>query len=127
MLENSYLGWRNKKREGYFQIARGHWVKKDDLDYFTEVDLIQRVSERHGIDEEEVADLYRVTMKYIKNLLEYPNDEEKGYILHGLGYFFKKNLYLEDLTKGKDTIRYKKAKKQLDLYMKLSKSQLRII
>ena len=66
-------------------------------------------------------------MKYIKNLLEYPNDEEKGYILHGLGYFFKKNLYLEDLTKGKDTIRYKKAKKQLDLYMKLSKSQLRII
>src|SRR6187402_1095262 len=114
----SGLSWRKRDREGYFQIERHIYVKKDDLDYFTEQDLIARFAEKRGISKESVADLYRVFMNYLKETLEQQSDDEKGYYVQNLGRFLKKNLYVNDLLKGQDTLKFSKAKKQLDLYMR---------
>jgi hypothetical protein len=112
------LSWRNKSKEGYFQIERNTYVKKDDLDYFTEKDLIKKFSEKSGHSEEALQDLYNVFMKYLLNILEKQNDDEKGYYVKNFVRFMKKNLYVEDLLKGKNTLKFSKAKKQLDLYMR---------
>lgn len=114
----SELGWRNKKKEGYFQIDNHVYVKKDDLDYFTEQDLIKRYAEKRNIPVEAIADLYRVFMNYLNQTLENQNDDEKGYYVPNLSRFMKKNLYISDLLRGQDTLKFSKAKKQLDLYMK---------
>lgn len=114
----SGLSWRKKEKEGYFQIDRHVYVKKDDLDYFTEQDLIERFSAKKGMPKEAVADLYRVFINYLNETLENQTDDEKGYHVPNLGTFMKKNLYVSDLLKGQDTIKFSKAKKQLDLYMK---------
>lgn len=112
------LDWRRKEKEGYFQIERHIYVKKDDLDYFTEQDLIARFSEKRGIPKEAISDLYRVFMNYLKETLEQQADDEKGYYVQNLGRFLKKNLHVNDLLKGQDTLKFSKAKKQLDLYMR---------
>lgn len=114
----SGLSWRKKEKEGFFQIERNTFVKTDDFDYFTEQDLIVRFAEKRGMPKEAIADLYRVFMNYLNMILENQTDDEKGYYLVNLGRFTKKNLYVNDLLKSKDTIKYSKAKKQLDLYMK---------
>ena len=114
----SGLSWRNKEREGYFQIANHVYVKKDDLDYFTEQDLIKRYAEKKGIPVEAIADLYRVFMNYLNIVLSEQKDDEKGYYVPNLSRFMKKNLFVADLLKGQDTLKYQKARKQLDLYMR---------
>lgn len=114
----SGLSWRNKSREGYFQIEQHVYVKKDDLDYFTEQDLIKRYAEKRGIPKEAIADLYRVFMNYLNQTLENQNDDEKGYYVPNLSRFMKKNLYVLDLAKDQGGLKFKKAKKQLDLYMR---------
>ena len=114
----SGLSWRNKEREGYFQIDNHVYVKKDDLDYFTEQDLIKRYAEKKGIPVEAIADLYRVFMNYLNIVLSEQKDSEKGYYVPNLSRFMKKNLFVADLLKGQDTIKYQKARKQLDLYMR---------
>ena len=114
----SGLSWRNKEREGYFQIDNHVYVKKDDLDYFTEQDLIKRYAEKKGIPVEAIADLYRVFMNYLNIVLSEQKDSEKGYYVPNLSRFMKKNLFVADLLKGQDTLKYQKARKQLDLYMR---------
>ena len=114
----SGLSWRNKEREGYFQIDNHVYVKKDDLDYFTEQDLIKRYAEKKGIPVEAIADLYRVFMNYLNTVLSEQKDDEKGYYVPNLSRFMKKNLFVADLLKGQDTLKYQKARKQLDLYMR---------
>ena len=114
----SGLSWRNKEREGYFQIDNHVYVKKDDLDYFTEQDLIKRYAEKKGIPVEAIADLYRVFMNYLNIVLSEQKDDEKGYYVPNLSRFMKKNLHVGDLLKGQDTLKYQKARKQLDLYMR---------
>ena len=114
----SGLSWRNKEREGYFQIDNHVYVKKDDLDYFTEQDLIKRYAEKKGIPVEAIADLYRVFMNYLNIVLSEQKDDEKGYYVPNLSRFMKKNLFVADLLKGQDTLKYQKARKQLDLYMR---------
>lgn len=114
----SGLSWRNKQREGYFQIEQHVYVKKDDLDYFTEQDLIKRYAEKRNLPREAIADLYRVFMNYLNQILENQNDDEKGYYVPNLSRFMKKNLYVLDLAKDQGGLKFKKAKKQLDLYMK---------
>lgn len=114
----SGLSWRNKSREGYFQIEQHVYVKKDDLDYFTEQDLIKRYAEKRNLPREAIADLYRVFMNYLNQTLENQNDDEKGYYVPNLSRFMKKNLYVLDLAKDQGGLKFKKAKKQLDLYMR---------
>ena len=114
----SGLSWRNKEREGYFQIDNHVYVKKDDLDYFTEQDLIKRYADKRGIPVEAIADLYRVFMNYLNIVLSEQKDDEKGYYVPNLSRFMKKNLFVADLLKGQDTLKYQKARKQLDLYMR---------
>ena len=99
----SGLSWRNKEREGYFQIDNHVYVKKDDLDYFTEQDLIKRYAEKKGIPVEAIADLYRVFMNYLNIVLSEQKDDEKGYYVPNLSRFMKKNLHVGDLLKGQDT------------------------
>ena len=114
----SGLSWRNKEREGYFQIDNHVYVRKDDLDYFTEQDLIKRYAEKKNMPVEAIADLYRVFMNYLNIVLSEQKDSEKGYYVPNLSRFMKKNLFVADLLKGQDTLRYQKARKQLDLYMR---------
>lgn len=114
----SELRWRNKTREGYFQIDRHVFVKKDDLDYYTEQDLVKRYADKRGMPVEAIADLYRVFMNYLNKKLTEQQDDEKGYYVPNLSKFMKKNLYVSDLAKNQETLKFKKAKKQLDLYMK---------
>lgn len=118
----SGLSWRKKEKEGFFQIERNTFVKNDDFDYFTEQDLILRFSEKRGMTKEAIADLYRVFMNYINIALENQADDEKGYYILNLASFVKKNLHVKDLLKSKDTVKYSKAKKQLDLYMKTGRN-----
>lgn len=110
--------WHESKKENYFRIEKNTYIRKDDLDYFTEQDLIKRFSEKRGIPKEALSDLYRVFISYLKERLENQKDDEKGYYVPNLCQFMKKNLYVNDLTKNQDTIKFKKAKKQLDLYMR---------
>lgn len=117
----SGLSWRKKEKEGFFQIEKNTFVKEDDFDYFTEQDLIVRFAEKRGMPKEAIADLYRVFTNYLNMVLENQTDDEKGYYVVNLGRFTKKNLYVNDLLKAKDTLKYSKAKKQLDLYMKTGK------
>lgn len=118
----------NKYRDEYIQIAQHHWVKKDNFDYFTEKDVIKRIAERDGIDEREVADMYRLCMEYIKNIIEKPeNDYDSGYYIKYFATFFKKRLFIEDLARGKNTVKYLKAKKQLDYYMKFDSTIMKIV
>ena len=114
----SGLDWRNKKKDGYFQIDNHVYVKKDDLDYFTEQDLIKRYAEKRNMPVEAIADLYRVFMNYLNIVLSEQKDDEKGYYVPNLSRFMKKNLHVGDLLKGQDTLKYSKAKKQLDLYIR---------
>lgn len=114
----SGLGWRNKSKEGYLQIDNHVYAKKDDLDYFTEQDLIKRYADKRGMSVEAISDLYRVFMNYLNETLNAQKDDEKGYYVPNLSRFMKKNLHVGDLLKGKDTLKYSKAKKQLDLYMR---------
>ena len=114
----SGLDWRKKEKTGYFQIDNHVYVKKDDLDYFTEQDLIKRYAEKKGIPVEAIADLYRVFMNYLNIVLSEQKDSEKGYYVPNLSRFMKKNLFVADLLKGQDTLKYQKARKQLDLYMR---------
>jgi len=114
----SSLGWRKKEKKGYFQIDSHVYVKKDDLDYFTEQDLIKRYAKKRGMPIEAIADLYRVFMNYINIILNEQKDDEKGYYVPNLSRFMKKNLFVADLLKGQDTLKFKKARKQLDLYMR---------
>ncbi len=114
----SGLSWRKRDREGYFQIERHIYVKKDDLDYFTEQDLIARFAEKRGVPKEAISDLYRVFMNYLNDVLSNQADDEKGYYVQNLGRFLKKNLHVNDLLKGQNTLKFSKAKKQLDLYMR---------
>ena len=114
----SGLDWRKKEKTGYFQIDNHVYVKKDDLDYFTEQDLIKRYAEKKGIPVEAIADLYRVFMNYLNVVLSEQKDDEKGYYVPNLSRFMKKNLHVGDLLKGQDTLKYSKAKKQLDLYIR---------
>lgn len=67
---------------------------------------------------EAIADLYRVFMNYLNQRLDNPIDDEKGYYVPNLSRFMKKNLYVLDLAKEQDGLKFKKAKKQLDLYMR---------
>ena len=124
--ENS-LSWRGQKREGYTQIVRGHWVKNDDFDYFTEKDLIRETALRHDLKEAEVEDVYNLFMKTLKDLLYNDRDYDKGYYIPYFGYFLKSVVKVEDLTKGKNTVKYIKAKRQLDLYMRGRKSSIKMI
>lgn len=114
----SGLSWRKKEKEGFFQIEKNTFVKKDDLDYFTEQDLIKRYAEKRGIPVEAISDLYRVFMNYLNIVLSEQTDSEKGYYIPNLSRFMKKNLFVSDLLKGQDTIKFQKAKKQLDLYIR---------
>ena len=114
----SGLDWRKKEKTGYFQIDNHVYVKKDDLDYFTEQDLIKRYAEKKNMPVEAIADLYRVFMNYLNIVLSEQKDSEKGYYVPNLSRFMKKNLFVADLLKGQDTLRYQKARKQLDLYMR---------
>ena len=114
----SGLSWRNKEREGYFQIDNHVYVKKDDLDYFTEQDLIKRYAEKKNMPVEAIADLYRVFMNYLNIVLSEQKDSEKGYYVPNLSRFMKKDLHVSDLLKGQDTLKYQKARKQLDLYIR---------
>ena len=114
----SGLDWRKKEKTGYFQIDNHVYVKKDDLDYFTEQDLIKRYAEKRGMPVEAIADLYRVFMNYLNIVLSEQKDSEKGYYVPNLSRFMKKNLFVADLLKGQDTLKYQKARKQLDLYMR---------
>ena len=114
----SGLDWRKKERENYFQIDNHVYVRKDDLDYFTEQDLIKRYAEKKNMPVEAIADLYRVFMNYLNIVLSEQKDDEKGYYVPNLSRFMKKNLFVADLLKGKDTLKYQKARKQLDLYMR---------
>ncbi len=115
-------------KEKYIQIAQHHWIKKDDFDYFTEIDLIKRVAEKKGIDKEEVEDLYRCYMEYMLGYIEkYDNDYDKGYYVPNFATFFKKRMEVKDLTKGKDTLKYIKAKKQLDYYMKFDSKIMKLV
>ena len=50
----SGLSWRNKERENYIQIDNHVYAKKDDLDYFTEQDLIKRYAEKRNIPVEAI-------------------------------------------------------------------------
>lgn len=114
----SGLDWRKKERENYFQIDNHVYVRKDDLDYFTEQDLIKRYAEKRNMPVEAIADLYRVFMNYLNIVLSEQKDDEKGYYVPNLSRFMKKDLHVSDLLKGQDTLKYQKARKQLDLYMK---------
>ena len=114
----SGLDWRKKEKTGYFQIDNHVYVKKDDLDYFTEQDLIKRYADKRGMPVEAIADLYRVFMNYLNIVLSEQKDSEKGYYVPNLSRFMKKNLFVADLLKGQDTLKYQKARKQLDLYMR---------
>ena len=114
----SGLNWRKKEKEGFFQIEKNTFVKKDDLDYFTEQDLIKRYAEKRGVPVEAISDLYRVFMNYLNIVLNEQTDSEKGYYVPNLSRFMKKNLFVSDLLKGQDTIKFQKAKKQLDLYIR---------
>jgi hypothetical protein len=114
----SAIEWRKKEKEGYFQIERHVFVKKDDLDYYTEQDLVKRYADKRGMPVEAIADLYRVFMNYLNKKLTEQQDDEKGYYVPNLSKFMKKNLYVSDLAKNQETLKFKKAKKQLDLYMK---------
>ena len=114
----SEIEWRKKSKEGYFQIDRHVFVKKDDLDYYTEQDLVKRYADKRGMPVEAIADLYRVFMNYLNKKLTEQQDDEKGYYVPNLSKFMKKNLYVSDLAKNQETLKFKKAKKQLDLYMK---------
>lgn len=112
------LDWRKKERENYFQIDNHVYVRKDDLDYFTEQDLIKRYADKRNMPVEAIADLYRVFMNYLNIILSEQKDDEKGYYVPNLSRFMKKNLFVADLLKGQDTLKFKKARKQLDLYMR---------
>lgn len=114
----SAIEWRKKEKDGYFQIDRHVFVKKDDLDYYTEQDLVKRYADKRGMPVEAIADLYRVFMNYLNKKLTEQQDDEKGYYVPNLSKFMKKNLYVSDLAKNQETLKFKKAKKQLDLYMK---------
>jgi hypothetical protein len=115
-------------KEDYIQIAQHHWVKKDNFHYYTEKDIIKRVSEKYNIEEREVADMYRLLIQHIKSHIEnFNNDYDSGYYFTNLGTFFKKRLFVEDLFKGKNTVRYLKAKKQLDYYMKFDSTIMKIV
>jgi hypothetical protein len=114
----SGLSWRKNIREGFFQIEKNTFVKKDDLDYFTEQDLIKRYAEKRNMPVEAISDLYRVFMNYLNIVLNEQTDSEKGYYVPNLSRFMKKNLFISDLLKGQDTIKFQKAKKQLDLYIR---------
>lgn len=114
----SGLSWRKKEKEGFFQIEKNTFVKKDDLDYFTEQDLIKRYAEKRNMPLEAISDLYRVFMNYLNIVLSEQTDSEKGYYVPNLSRFMKKNLFVSDLLKGQDTLKYQKARKQLDLYMR---------
>lgn len=114
----SSLDWRKKEKKGYFQIDNHVYVRKDDLDYFTEQDLIKRYADKRNMPVEAIADLYRVFMNYLNIILSEQKDDEKGYYVPNLSRFMKKNLFVADLLKGQDTLKFKKARKQLDLYMR---------
>lgn len=115
------LDWRKTEKEGYIKVNDKRYVKKDTFDYFTEKDLVRRYSEKKGLPEDSVNEMYLLLIKYIKNILNYSNDEEKGYYIRELGYILKRNLFAKDLLSKKDSITYKRAKSQLDLYMKTGK------
>lgn len=118
----------DKYKDEYIQIAQHHFVKKDKFDYYTEKDLIKRVSIKYGIAEREVEDMYRILMDYIKMFIERPEqDYDSGYYVKHLATFFKKRLFIEDLTKDKNSVKYIKAKKQLDYYMKFDSKIMKIV
>lgn len=118
----------DKYKDEYIQIAQHHFIKKDNFDYYTEKDLIKRVSEKHNIAEREVADMYRLLMEHIKNYIErHEYDYDTGYYLKHFASFFKKRLFIEDLTKDKNNVKYIKAKKQLDYYMKFGSTIMKIV
>ena len=66
-------------------------------------------------------------MKTLKDLLYNDRDYDKGYYIPYFGYFLKSVMKTEDLTKGKNTVKYIKAKRQLDLYMRGRKSSIKMI
>lgn len=107
------------------RINKFHFVNKDNFDYFTELDVLDRVSKEKNIDIKELEDMFTLLMEYIKNVLK-DRDDEKGYLIKGFGYFYKRQLKASDLLLTKGSIKYKKAMKQLDYYMNYDSKIIKI-
>lgn len=106
-----------RNNEDYIQISQHHFLKKDKFDYFTEKDLIERMSKKYGASYQEVEDLYLRAMEHIRSKLEKPdNNYETGFYIPYFGYFRKKTIKAEDLLSDRDTITFKRAKILLDRY-----------
>lgn len=110
------LSWRGEKKEGYIKLEKNLFVKEDDIEYYTEQDLIKKVSEVKNIPKDVTADFYRVLMMYLKTFLD-KETEDIGYTIKNYGYIFKRVLDVRHLLKNKDSVKFKKAKSQLDIYM----------
>ena len=88
------------------------------FNYLTEQDLITRYAKKRGIDREDIEDLYNAFRKWIiYKLNDTSLTSETGYYFKNFMLFSHKYLALDDLKKGKDNPRYKRAQEQLLYYL----------
>lgn len=116
-----------KNREGFLQVSDYHFVKRTTFDYFTEKDLIKRLSIKHNLSYGEAEDLYLRLIEYIKDKLEKPNNNyELGFYIPMFANFRKKVLKIEDLLTNRESVSFKRAKILLDRYCAKKRSEIGI-
>lgn len=88
------------------------------LDYYTELDVIKRYSERRDIPIDEVEDLYNAFKKYILFKLNDTSSSPKaGFMFPKFCSFMHKYLIIDDLRKSETNSKYKRAEEQLHHYL----------
>ncbi len=93
-------------------------TQESKFNYFTEQDLIKRYAERRKMPIDEVEDLYTAFRKWIRFKLNDTSLSEKtGFYIDNFFLFSQAHLIINDLKKGKDNPKYKRAEKQLLFYL----------
>lgn len=118
------LSWRNKEKEGYIRVGR-FYIPKDTLQYYTEVDIVDRFMKHKDVPREVAEDMVKMTFDFLKYRLRTDNGD-LGFKIPFLGYCLRYKVNIEDITLEKDSPKYKRARKQLDYYMSKKHNRLQM-
>ena len=89
-------------------------VKKEYLNYLTEIDLINQYSKKRNIPYDEVEDLYNAFRKWvIYKLNDTSLSPKSGSIFPKFVSVLHRHIILDDLEKGEKNPKYQRAEEQL--------------
>lgn len=101
-------------------------VKKEYLNYLTEIDLINQYSKKRDIPYDEVEDLYNAFRKWvIYKLNDTSLSPKSGFIFPKFVSVLHRHIILDDLKKGEKNPKYQRAEEQLKYYLS-GKQKLRV-